>query len=450
GCLLYIIICITLGFQLSLPITETMQLGKKSVLPFRWLLPLLAIDSLTLLFRGFLDTDEEAGISRGILLLRQAATLLFVSIFARIFHDDGAHVSKLFMNREVEYVYGAAGVAVGYLLGAAVGLILYIMFYFKALHRMQSSVNADRISKRENSNAIMGNNALIISLAFAGMYGMHFLAQLLAMRMYRNEGMLAGSYQWGIYSGVCCTISVIPVLLVILIHMGSSRQLALGMRQGDAHEVRIKCQGLSDVSMLLTFFFMAFHFAAAKSIAIGLFGTESALAVRLIRYSSVAIVFTVYALNTSLELFFMQKRSELVLHALAALIAGGVVTGLLISPQRLGIYAVILGKTVFALVLSMTNQVTLIRKLRLRPDWQGTFLWPFVYGLISGAVALLLTLLLGLFLPHLVVVILVFPISFLICFAIACIRGGITVYALSSLPLGDFFIQLGRMLTVLR
>ena len=48
----------------------------------------------------------------------------------------------------MQYVYGAAGVAIGFLLGAIVGLITYALFYFNHLNNLQRRVDRDQNRRR--------------------------------------------------------------------------------------------------------------------------------------------------------------------------------------------------------------------------------------------------------------------------------------------------------------
>ena len=445
----YVIVIALLWWRLSELISEVLLLGKTNTLPLLWLLPVFAVDGLTLLLRGFLDGESESSATGVVFMLRQAATFVFVLIFAGVFNGDGTNVSKLFRNEEVKYVYGAAGVAIGFLIGAVIGLAAMLAIYFKRLGFLQRQVGRDQNRRRENSNGILFANATSASLAYTALYGMIFVTQLFAMYHYRSEAELVQSYQWGILQGICRTTAILPLLLVFMMHLGDARQITLSMLRGDAHEVRIKCQSLTEFSMLITFFFACFTFAAADAICKGCFGVDSVMAVRMLRYESVTVLFVVYALSTSLQMLFMQKKSKVGLHALCALLVGAILLWLLLPSGRLGIYAVFPVMIVSSLILIFLNLLVLNRKIRLRADVKSQVFWPLVSGIISGAAALLLGILFGLVLPAFVTVLIVFPISFVVYFIVGCKTGTITEYTFYGIPLGQYLERFGHMLRLM-
>ncbi len=444
----YLIVVVLLWWQLSEMISEFFLLGKTNTLPLMWLLPVFVVDGLTLLLRGFLDGEMETSASSIVFLIRQFTTFVFVLIFAGVFHEDGTNVSKLFRNEEVKYVYGAAGVAIGFLIGAVVGLIVYFGIYFKHLTYLQRQVDRDQNRRRENSNGILFTYASSAAIAYIGMYGMTFLTQTLTMRHFRVEAELVNSYQWGIFEGICQTTGAFPLLLILLLHLGDARQITRANQTGDYHEVRIKCQSLTEFSMLISFFFASFHIAAAGVITKGLFGMDSVMAVRMLRYSSIANLFLSYALVTCLQLLFMQQKAKVAIHSIGAMIVGSAVLWGLLPKEKLGIYAIFVAETIFSLILIVSNLVVLNRKIRFRAD-SKYFIWPCILGLISGAVSLLLTVLFGLFLPPLVSVILIFPLSLLAYFIAGCKTGEITEYTFYGIPLGEQMERFGRMIRVL-
>ena len=187
-------------------------------------------------------------------------------------------------------------------------------------------------------------------------------------------------------------MATLPLLSAFLMHLGDARQITLSMLRGDAHEVRIKCQSLTDFSMLITFFFSCFTFAAADTICKGCFGVDSIMAVRMLRCESITVLFMVYALDTSLDLLFMQKKNKVALHSLAGLLGGAAVLWFLLPSGRFGIYAVFAATIVCSVIVMFLNLTVLNRKVRLRPDLKSQVIWPLLCGLISGAVALLLSI----------------------------------------------------------
>ena len=455
----YVLVIALLWWQLSEVTSEYLLLGKTNTLPFMWLLPVFIVDALTLLLRGFLDGETEASGDTVILnaffptslvfMIRQASTFVFVLIFAGVFQGDGINASRLFRNEEVKYVYGAAGVAIGFLIGAVIGFVAMAAIYFKHLNFLQRQVERDQNRRRENSNGILFSQAATAALACTGLFSMFFVAQIFAMYHFRTEAELVRSYQWGILLGICRTMSILPLLSVFLMYLGDARQITLSMLRGDAHEVRIKCQSLTEFSMLIAFFFSSFTFAAAKVICKGCFGIDSVLAVRMLRCESVTVLFLVYALATSLQLLFMQKKNKVVTHSLGAMLIGAVLLWFLLPSERLGIYAVFVATIVCATVLSFLNLLVLNRKIRFRSDPKSQFVWPFLSGAVSGAAALLLSILFGYFMPAFLSVVIIFFLSLLIFFIVGCKTGAITEYTFYGIPLGQYMERFGRMLRLL-
>ena len=454
----YILIVAILWWRFSEGVSEIVLLGKTNTLPLLLLLPVFVLDVLTLLLRGFLDGESDAADGQTIddthvgsvaFLVRQAATFFFVLIFAGTFQVNGINVAKLFRNEKVQYVYGAAGVAIGFLLGAIVGLITYALFYFNHLNNLQRRVDRDQNRRRENSNGILVTYAANAAAAYVGMFGMSFVAQLLSMRHFRAEAQLVRSYQWGMLEGLCKTSWCFPLLLIFLMYLGDAKLITRAIRRGDSHEVRIKCQSLMEFSMLVTFFLAGFYFGAARLITKGMFGIESVMAVRMLRFGSITMVFMAYAFITSLQLLFMQQKTRVALHTFAALLVGGLLLWILLPSNRLGIYAVFGANIVFSAVLIFWNLLILNRKIRLRPDIRRHLIWPLAFALISGAFALLLCLLFGLFMPSLLAVVIIFPLSLLVYFITGCKMGVISEYTFYGIPLGEQMERFGHRLRIL-
>ena len=445
----YILVIALLWWQLSELTAEYLLLGKTNTLPFMILLPVFIVDALTLLLRGFLDGESESSATSVVFMIRQASTFLFVMIFAGVFHGDGINVSRLFRNEEVKYVYGAAGVAIGFLIGSVIGLVAMAFIYFKHLNFLQRQVDRDQNRRRENSNGILMTQAAIASLAYTGLYGIFFVTQILAMHHFRVEAEIIQSYQWGILQGICRTTETLPMLLAFMMHLGDARQITLSMLRGDAHEVRIKCQSLTDFSMLITFFLSCFTFAAAKVLCRGFFGVDSVMAVRMLRCESVTVLFMVYALDTSLELLFMQKKNKVAANTLGGLLVGSVLLWLLLPSERMGVYAVFVATIACSVVVIFLNLLVLNRKIRLRPDLKSQVFWPLVCGLISGSLVLLLSILFDYFMPAYLSVVIIFPISLLVYFVVGCKTGTITEYTFYGIPLGQYPERFGHMLRLM-
>ncbi|MBR3307392.1 MAG: hypothetical protein IKI75_09090 [Lachnospiraceae bacterium] len=448
--LVYCILAAVIWFLAASPLTGILPTGRLGLKPFLWFLPVLILDILTLLFQSYME-----GISGGMgigfsLLVKQTALFVLMFLFAGRLDEEGMRSAAMLKNEEVEYVYSSLNMIRLYIIAAGLGFAAMLFNWVSSSADRARRIAGDQNRKREDSERLLMSLAVPSALAFLAINLCFTAFLVLRIIMHPDDSILAGSYSWGIYSGIFRSLFLIPFCLVGILHLFSSREVALGLEQGDTHEIRIKFSGMLTDTALIAAFFCAVITGAAPALVRGLFGTDSAMAVRMVRLSGLSVFAMCLASATTFELMAIKRPLNAFVAGLAGLVPAVIIIFSTGSEGFWDIYSIIPASLAYFTVLAVFNFASLGRYLHLTPDLPKQLYGPLVCMVITGAVCFAAVALLMLILPAVIVLV----IALLLCIALFTFLASalkcITSYTIKSLPLGRVIYRLLRMLRLMR
>lgn len=435
-------------------IAEGVLIGKGSILSLIILIPIILFSSIALVIRGYLNGIYNPVVSIFTLVIKMIVMLLGVILFSGLLSNYGEAVSAVLLNTENQYAFGAAGSAIGILTGSAAGMILCILLLAGSKREIRKQIRRDPTKRKED---ITGLFRLLISITFPVSFGILLLNSYQIVDQWFYTELLHNStdeilisYQWGAYAGIFKSVVFLPLIMVYALCYKEKASLLLGMENGDQHEVRIKAQGMLKDSIIITFLFAVFSGVLARPIASGIFATDSDLVVALIRIGCIGIIFMGYAVASVIVLAGTGNHMSNIINGVIALTLHIIVLFYTGKILHLGIYSVLIAFMVFGAIYSVMNCLSLMRIIHYRFDLKKILVLPFISAVVAGIVALLLQLVFQLFLSPLLCVLLIFPFAFLAYFIALCVLGAITSYSVSSFPLGNWLLKLGKLLKIFR
>lgn len=447
----YVLLIMIIWGLLALKFSENFLFGKAGYTTLLWGMPLFAADAFIMILRGYSDGYYRGHHSSYALLFRQALLFVLMVIFAGRDSSSGLLVSKLLRNEEVAYIYDAIG-SLRILLIVSVLCVIILFILLLGGHPDRRVKRAkDNNRKHESPTGQFYSFSFPLSGAAVCFLSFHYASLLMFGRTYRNGKELLQPYIWGMYSGIAGMLYLMPLGLIFLLLYNSLRLTGNSIKREDRGELRIRCMNLSGEAMIICFFFVIFYLAAGFNIPKGLFGVDSALAVRLVYFGAIPLLFCAIALNTSMQLIILRCRRRLMLHCVIALIPSVALMQFMpgVSIASIGIYSLIVSAVLFYLIITVLNYVHLIQYVHYSLDFLRVLILPALCSLAPGVAVFLLGLLFSLFMPALLNVIICFILYTCGWFFAICKSGLISVYSLRRIPLGRFIGKLGRKLHLL-
>ena len=411
----------------------------------------------TILIYGFL------GVLRGFFQAHKSMVQTSVSqIFEQILNAAvSVGAAYLFMNKFHSPEYGAIGSALGTMAGVIMALLVMLWAYAINHKGIKKRLDRDKSNVLDDYKDIFKSMLLIVTPIILSTFIYNFNITLnnnlfTKIAMARFNMTEQQSYAiFGIYSGKAVLLSDVPVALAsamsaALIPVVSGTFVKEGRKAaGEKVDVAIQTTMLLSIPMAVGMFVLAepildllFSFAAPE---------DMQMAVTLLRMMTVSIAF--YSLSTLSNgiLQGIGKVNRPVIHAAIALGVQTVVVVALLMGTELGIYALPIAFIIYAALMSLLNQWTVIKELECRINWVQVFIKPLISALVMGGVAYLVYTAIYLVIPNYIVAIAFAVMLAVVVYGVAMILcGGITEETLDNIPKGGMLKPIVRKFTVKR
>lgn len=454
--ILYSIAVILLIYVFAGSLTQSVLTGSKSHLTLIILTLSILFYSIACALMGYFEGLGESFHVLILITYLVSHLVMAVStvIFSHIFMIRGSKVAEVLGNRETRYAYGAAGAAVGMLIGMIV-LCIVILFMYQFYGVYIRKLMRKDTSKRTTDTVDLVIRLVRRTLPLAGSYLMILLYQVIDQLIFfriipdKNEIILQ-TYRWGAYTGIYRGVMIFPLIIVFVLALCEKTKLSMSFNSGDSHNVRILSQRIIKDNMIIALFFAALFLVMADKIVAGIFMTESALAVRLIRFGCIGLVLMALSVTLLVILSALGRLHGTFFAGLLALIANIITAYVSIRYMSMGVFGAMLSFMIFGLVYSAIGIRFLRRAVKGRIDMRKTFYLPVIAAAIIIVVMLILSLLLGLFLPPIINVILTAILSFIGYFAILVKLDVISEYTIASFPFSELLMKLGKIMGLFR
>ena len=435
-------------------IADILILEPRSRMAVLTVAPVIVFAAFIGTFRGYFS-----GFGLGMLTAHSQYIESIVMIICAIFFGEmsytyGLKVSALKQNEAYSYAYGAMGAMLGVMLSQLITLIhLLVIFvvYSGTLRGKLGMDNSKRLETQYSLQRMIFANSFpialiaILSNLFMSVDQRRFNYCMNKKNLGETRTALWGSYygKFAVFIGVFTVFAILSVYTMTgKISNAYEREEYRVMRDRIGRAVR---------RLSITAFPIAIYLAAlARAMLTSLYKGEVDTEVLWIQKGVIIIVLYGFCFFFAQILYKTHMLRELLLTTVVSLLAHTLIAYLFVQKALLGADGVIYALIVFFALYGGLNFFFVSRNLKYRQDWLGGIVFPAAAAGVSGVVVMImsklllepvggaLTVLIG------ILVGLFFYITFLMILKV------IGEAELSRIPLGFFFIMLGRNIGVLR
>lgn len=417
----------------------------------RFMAPGLLFSSLLGLYRGYfqgMGSNVPTALSR---FVEEAAGLFFMLHMASRLGGYGKQVGALLRDPGYEQAFGAAGGLLGGVIGEAAAflflLILFAMFQvsFKRKEKKDAGKNTESYGRIAR---IAVNASFPVMLTGLAVHGCYILDQILYLVLMPKA---AGNVtNWGIYTGKYRILSSLPVMLVTAACTALVPSLAAACTARNTGRMRERSYLLIRLSLILSLPLAVYFAAMADALLPALFSAgDMTVAAGLLRRGSIAIILQCVSVALSCILQAMDKKGNLLVNAVGALILHAILLSLLLTVGKQGIYGVIHGVIALYAAYLVFNLWSLRRFLSLRAGWGRMLGVPAAAAGVSGLVLLFMDMLLKGKMRDDILSVLGFVVGGGLYFVLIFTLHGITERDLKAVPGGGAVLSLARLLRLM-
>lgn len=416
--------------------------------------PVIIFSSFIGTFRGYFNGYGLGMLTAHSQYIESISMVICVLFASGLFYDHGLKVAALKQNGALAYAYGALGAMLGVMLSQLITTIHLLMMYIIYAGTLRGKLGMDN-SKRIETQYSMQRMILDNGVPIAMVAVLTNVFMLIDQRMFNYcmnkkemeevRTALWGSYygKFAVFIGVGAVFGVLSVYtLTGRIGSAYEREEYRVMRDRIGKAVRRLC---------ITAFPVAIYMAVLSNAAVTfLFDGENGDVISWVQKGTAVIVLYGFCFLFGQLLYRMHMIRELLFTTLLSLLIHVLAAYLLVQKAFLGADGVVYSLIIFFAVYAALNFFFISRNLKYHQEWFGGVIFPAVAAGVSGVVVGLanslllesvgggLTVLIG------VVAGLFFYITFLMILRV------IGEAELSRIPLGFFFIMLGKNIGVLK
>ena len=384
----------------------------------------------------------------------ESISMIICALFCSgLAYDYGVKVAALKQNDALAYAFGAMGTMFGVMFSQLITTLYLLLMYVVYSGTLRGKLGMDNSRRMETQYSlqrmILDNG---VPIAFIAMLTNLFM--VIDQRMFNycmNKQEMEGvrTALWGKYYGkfavligVCTVFGILSVYnMTGRISNAYEREEYRVMRDRIGKAVRKLCIIALPLAIYLA--------VLARAVVTGLFGSGEDEVIPWVQKGTAIIVLYGFSFLFGQLLYRMHMMRELLFTTLLSLLIHVLAAYLLVQRAYLGAEGIVYSLIVFFAVYAAQGFFFVSRNLKYRQDWLGGIVFPAAAAAVSGVVVALvnrvlyetvgggLTILIG------ILVGLFFYVTFLMILRV------IGEEELSRIPLGFFFIMLGKNIGVL-
>ena len=429
--------------------STTLFKSESSAIPLRFLAPTIFVFAIMGVLRGFFQ-GKNTMLPTAISQLLEQFFHVVVGLVAAII------LMKMYADSEFRVAYGAAGGTFGTLIGAVVSLLflgaIFFMYYPTLKRRF-----------RKDSGAVEEDYQMLFKLVL-----LTILPIILNQTLYSVSGTLDSVLLnsvldskgiseetrlilWGRYSSKYRLLANLPLSIASAIGVAVVPNIVRAHTERNQRLLYEKTAQSIKFNMMIAVP-CAFGMAVlAKPIMVLLFNDSTEMTTYLMQFGAAAIILYAYSTTTSNILQGLSMMKYPVIHAGVGIIIYVIIDYILLSFFDAGVYALLVGHTIFPLIVSVLNGLRIQMETGYRQEWLRTFIMPSVCSGIMAVISYFLYL--GLHtitksvLISLVVTIIV---AVIIYFVLMIVTKTLNEKELYDLPMGGRIVRLAKKLALLK
>lgn len=403
-------------------------------------------------FRGYFNGYGLGMLTAHSQYIESISMIICVLFCSDMFYTYGAKVAALKQNETFSYAYGALGAMLGVMLSQLITTLHLLVIYVVYAGTLRGKLGMDG-SKRLETQYSMQRMILDNSVPISAVVILSNLFMLIDQRIFnycmnKLEMEQTRTALWGSYYGKFSVVIGVGAALSILSVYTMAGRISNAYEREEYRVMRDRI-GRAVRKLCIVSFPVAIYLAVlARAVVSCLFEEGNDDVILWVQKGTAIIVLYGFCFLCGQLLYRMHMMKELFLTTAISLLIHVLAAYLLVQRAYLGADGMVYSLIIFFALYAALNFFFIIRNLKYRQDWIGGILFPAAAAGVSGVVVglvnrLLLeplgggpTILIG------VLVGLFFYITFLMILRV------IGEAELSKIPLGFFFIMLGRNIGV--
>ncbi len=437
-------------------LTGTVMRTPLAAIALKVLAPTIFIVAILGVFRGFfqgLNTMVPSALSQ---IAEQIINAIVSIVAAYMLVSYGREIGEAYADPDnYSAAYGAAGGTLGTSLGALTALIFVIFIFFAYRRRFHKKLARDYHHYEESYSSVTRDLILTIMPILLSTI-VHSLSNVIDQSVFKNIAVAQGyssrqiSEWWGVYSGQFVVLTNVPVAIATSLSSSSVPSLSKTYATGDKKSVN------HQISLAMRFIMIIAIPSAVGMTVLGrginqlLFADATDTTMYIMLLGSYAIVFYCMSTLSNGILQGINHMKTPIINALIALGAHVVVLFLLMNVFDLNIYAVTISNGIYAIIVSILNQICIKKYTGTSLDFQKNFGIPLLSSLIMGVVVYLVYQgCMLLFSSNAVGVIVSIIFGVIVYFVCLLLFKGITEDELLRFPKGSLLVSVGKKLHLL-
>ena len=429
--------------------SETLFKSVSSAIPLKYLAPTIFVFAIMGVLRGYFqgkNTMLPTAISQ---LLEQLFHVVVGLVAAVAF-------MKLYADSEFRVAYGAAGGTFGTLVGAVVSLLFLGAVFFMYYPTLKRRFRKDSGAETESYSTLLKLVLLTIFpiilnqtlYSLSGTLDSFLLNSVLDSKGFSEEARLI---LWGRYSGKYRLLANLPLSIASAIGVAVIPNIVRAYTEKNQRMLYEKTAQSVKFNMMIAIP-CAFGLAVfAKPILYLLFNDTSQMTISLMQLGAVAIALYAYSTTTSNVLQGLSLMRYPVIHAGAGIIIYVIIDYILLSFFDMNVYALIVGHTIFPLIVSVLNGLRIQMETGYKQEFFRTFFMPTLcsagMSVISYFAYIGMDTLTNSVLVNLVTAIVI---AVIIYFVLMIITKTITEKELYDLPMGGRIVRIAKKIGLLK
>lgn len=371
------------------------------------------------------------------------------------FYTYGRKVSALLQKTEYSFAYGALGAMLGVVLSQVVTMVYLLVIYVIYSSTLRGSIKADN-GKRAESQYSIQKTVFLNCLPMAIVAVCTNVFMIVDQRIFNycmnkrvEEFGEVRTAMWGAYYSKFAVLAGAGAALCLL---GASAMAGRVKNAYDRGEYRVMRERLERAigRISITTFPIAVYLAALADAVIGcLYKGETEAVVPWLRKGAVVIVLCVFSFFLAQILYRLHMLWELFLSVGISLLVHILVAYLFVQKALLGADGIIYALISYFAVFCALNFLFVSRNLKYRQNWLSGFAFPLAAACVSGGVVLLIDKFMLEPAGAAVTILAGIVAGVFLYLTILMVLRVIGEEELSRMPLGFFFIMLGKNIGVL-
>ena len=427
----------------------TLFKSASSAIPLKYLAPTVFIFAVMGVLRGYYQGKNT--------MLPTAISQLIEQLFHVVIGLVAAiGFMKLYADSEYQLAYGAAGGTFGTLVGALISLLfLGVVFflYYPTLKRRFRKDSGAKVESYQNLFQLVLITILPIILnqtlySVSGTLDSVLLNSVLDSKGISEEVRLV---LWGRYSSKYRLLANLPLSIASAIGVAVVPNIVRACTERNQRMLYEKTAQAVKFNMMIAIP-CAFGLAVlAKPVMLLLFNDSTEMTPLLMQLGAFAIMLYAYSTTTSNVLQGLSLMRYPVIHAGVGIVIYVIVDYILLSFFDMSVYALIVGHTIFPLIVSVLNGLRIQIETGYRQEWLRTFILPTVCSGIMAAVSYFLYLGLHTITKSVLISLCItIVVAVVIYFVLMILTKTLSEKEIYDLPMGGRIVRLAKKFALLK